>query len=115
MGLTERKARTVFSVSAIFSLIGFVTTLATRLSRVSILIAAALFLLLLPVLWIIQRPTRPGKALLVWMQSPGFAQIGFLFSLSVLSSGLGFILWIFLFASGSLVREGLIQLSPVIG
>ena len=115
MGLTERKARTVFSVSAIFSLIGFVTTLATRLSKVSILIAAALFLLLLPVLWIIQRPTRPGKALLVWMQSPGFAQIGFLFSLSVLSSGLGFILWIFLFASGSLVREGLIQLSPVIG
>jgi hypothetical protein len=41
--------------------------------------------------------------------------VGFLVCTSILSSGLGFISWIFLFDPASLVRYMLVQLSPLIG
>lgn len=63
----------------------------------------------------IQKNTRPGKRLLAWMANPDFSEFGFLFGTSLFSSGLGFLSWIFLFEDGSLVREVLIQASPLIG
>ena len=115
MGLSESKARAVFIISTILSAVGLITTITAKLPTSSMLIAAVVFLTHLPLLWMAQRQTRPGKALTTWMQTSGFAQTGFLFSLSVAGSGLGFLSWIFLFEPGSLAREALIQLSPVIG
>lgn len=115
MGFTESRAQHLFLFSTLFSAIGLIAVVATNLSRNSLLLAATLFLAHLPLLWIIQKRTRVGKALLVWVQKPGFAPIGFLLCTSLLGSGLGFISWIFLFEPGSQVRDALIQLSPVIG
>ncbi len=115
MGLTESKARNFFIFSTVISTIGLIAAIATQLSKISTLLAGILFLAHLPLLWMIQKQTRPGKAILTWMGKSGFTQIGFLLCTSLLSSGLGFISWIFLFDPESLVREMLIQLSPVIG
>jgi len=115
MGFTENKVRATFILSTILSLISLVTSVAAQLSSISVVITAVLLLMHLSLLWMLQRKTRFGKLLTAWMKKPGFAQAGFLFSLSVLGSGLGFISWIFLFQPGSLVRDVLIQLSPVIG
>lgn len=115
MGFTESKARNLFIFSTIISAIGLITTSATKLSKVSLLAAALLFLSHLLLLWTISKKTRIGKILFARMQKPRFAQLGFLLCTSLLSSGLGFISWILLFDSQSLVREMLIQLSPVIG
>ena len=115
MGFTEDKARKLFFFSTIVNFIGLLVAVFIKLSNISILLAATLFLAHLPVLWMLQKGTRSAKALLGWMQKPGFAPVGFLISTSILSSGLGFISWIFTFEPASLVREILIQLSPVIG
>jgi len=115
MGFTESKTRTLFIVSTIFSFLGLSSTIIANLSNLSMLIAAVLFVAQLSLLWIIQRENRFSKALKSAMQNPGFPQTGFLFSLSILGSGLGFLAWMFLFEPGSLVRDVLIQLSPVIG
>jgi len=115
MGLTQSKVRIGFIFSTILSVIILAFVIVARLSNLSILIATMLFLVHLPLLWIIQHETHLGQSLAIWMQKPAFAQTGFLYSLSILGSGLGFFAWIFLFESGSLVRDVLIQLSPVIG
>jgi hypothetical protein len=63
----------------------------------------------------VQSGSQPGRKILAWTENPNFSQVGFLFGTSILSSGLGFLSWIFLFEPGSLVREALIELSPLIG
>ncbi len=115
MGFTEGKARNFFLFSTLVSAIGLIAAVVSKLSNPSILIITIVFLAHLPVLWMVQKQTQPGKALLAWMQKPEFIQVGFLLFTSIFSSGLGFLSWIFLFAPGSLVRDALIQLSPVIG
>ena len=115
MGFAESKARNLFIFSTVISAIGLIGGVAAKLSNISSLMAAILFLAHLPLLWMIYKQTRPGKALLAWMGKPDYTQVGFLLCISLLSSGLGFISWIFLFEPGSLVRDALIQLSPVIG
>ena len=115
MGLTQSKVRTGFIVSTILSAIGLAIVIAARLANLSMLIAAGLFLAQLLFLWIIQPQSRFGKSLINWLQKPTFTQVGYLFSLSILGSSLGFLSWIFLFEPGSLVRDVLVQLSPVIG
>ena len=115
MGLTESKAKSFFSFSTVTSAIGLIVGIAANLSNVSTLLVVILLLAHLPLLWMIYKQTRPGKALLAWMSKPSFAQVGFTLCTSLLSSGLGFLAWIFLFEPGSLVRDALIQLSPVIG
>jgi len=115
MGLTKRKVYTLFIVSIILSTVGLGIAIATQLSNLSILILALLFLTHLPLVWIIRREAPLGELLVTWMQKSAFTQVGFLFSLSILGSGLGFLSWIFLFEPGSLVRDVLTQLSPVIG
>lgn len=115
MGLSEGKMRNFFLFSTLVSLMGLIATIVAKSSNVSLLIAAILFLAHLPVLWMVQINTRPGKTLLAWMQKPEFVQIGFLMLTSLLGTGLGFLSWIFLFEPASQVREILIQLSPVIG
>jgi arabinofuranosyltransferase len=115
MGFAEGKARNFFLFSTLVSAIGLTAAVVSKLSNISILIITAVFLAHLLVLWMVQKRTGPGKALLTWMQKPEFIQVGFLLFTSVLSSGLGFLAWIFLFEPGSLVRDALIQLSPVIG
>lgn len=115
MGFAESKARRLFLFSTVFSAIGLIAVIATKLSNISLVLAATLFVAHLALLWVIQKQTRVGKALLVWIQKPGFTPIGFLLCTSLLGSGLGFISWIFIFVPGSLVRDALIQLSPVIG
>ena len=115
MGFTEGKARNFFLFSTSISAIGLVTAIVTTLSNIGILAAGVLFLAHLPLLWVARKGTRPGKKLLAWMAKSDFTQIGFLVFTSIFSSGLGFLSWIFLFEPGSLVRDALIQLSPVIG
>jgi len=48
------------------------------------------------------------------MRKNDFAPIGFLLSSSILSTGLGFTLWVFVFVTSSLVQDILIQFSPLI-
>jgi arabinofuranosyltransferase len=115
MGFAEGKARNFFLFSTFISVIGLVIAIVTTLSNISILAAALLFLVHLPLLWMVRKETRPGRKLLAWMAKPGFTQISFLVFTLIFSSGLGFLSWIFLFEPGSLVRDVLIQLSPVIG
>ena len=115
MGLAKSKARNLFTISTVISAIGLVAAIAAKLSNISTLMAAILFLAHLPLLRIIQKRTRAGNAILAWMGKPGYPQVGFLLCTSALSSGLSFISWIFLFEPGSLVRDALIQLSPVMG
>jgi len=115
MGSVEGKIRNFFLFSMLVSVIGLVAAIVTKVSNLSILGIAVLFLIHLPLLWMVQKGTRPGKKMLAWMENPGFSQAGFLFGTSVFSSGLGFLLWIFLFEPGSLVRGALIELSPLIG
>jgi len=115
MGFAENKVKKLFIFSTGISAISLITAIATKLSNISLLMAAILFLVQLSLLWMVQKGTRTGKALLAWAQKPSFTQVGFLLCISLLSSGLGFISWIFLFEPGSLVRDMLIQLSPVIG
>ena len=115
MGFTAGKIRNFFLFSTIISAIGLIAAVALKLSNLNTLLAGLLFLAQLPLLWVVQKGTRTRKALLKWMGSPGFTQIGFLLGTSILSSGLGFLSWIFLFESSSLVRDMLIQLSPMIG
>jgi len=115
MALTESKARYLFTFSTAISVVGLIAALAAKLSRLSALLAAILFLAHLPTLWIILKRTRVGNTILTWMGRPSFTQVGFLLAVSILSSGLGFLSWIFFFDPGSLVRDALIQLSPVIG
>ncbi len=115
MGFTEGRVRNLFFFSTFISAISLIVAIAGKLSNISTLLAGVLFLAHLPLLWIIQKRTRPADTLLAWMQRPSFSQVGFLLSTSVFSSGLGFLSWIFLFEPGSLVRDVLIQLSPVIG
>jgi arabinofuranosyltransferase len=115
MGFAEGKVRNFFLFSTIISAIGLVIAIVTALSNISVLAAAFLFLVHLPLLWMVRKGTRLGKTLLAWMAKPSFTQIGFLVFTSIFSSGPGFLSWIFLFEPGSLVRDVLIQLSPVIG
>ena len=115
MGFAEGKVRTLFLFSTIISAIGLIAAIAAKMPNISILLAGVLFLAHLPVLWMIQRGTRTGKKLLTWMANPAFSQAGFLCFTSIFSSGLGFLSWILLFEPGSLVRDMLIRLSPVIG
>ncbi|MBN1453077.1 MAG: hypothetical protein JW963_18830 [Anaerolineales bacterium] len=115
MGFAEGKARNFYLFSTLASAIGLIAAVAFKLSNASILLVAIVFLAHLPLLWMVQKQTRPGQALLAWMQKAEFAPLGFLLFTSILSSGLGFLAWIFLFQPGSLVRDALIQLSPVIG
>ena len=115
MGFAEGKARNFFLFSTLVSAIGLMAAVVSKLSNTSILLIAVVFLAHLPLLWMVQKQTRPGKALLAWMQKAEFTPLGFLLFTSILSGGLGFLAWIFLFQPGSLVRDALIQLSPVIG
>ena len=115
MGFAEGKVRTLFLFSTIISAIGLIAAIAAKMPNISILLAGVLLLAHLPVLWMIQRGTRTGKKLLIWMANPAFSQAGFLCFTSIFSSGLGFLSWILLFEPGSLVRDMLIRLSPVIG
>jgi hypothetical protein len=115
MGFTENKTKKLFIFSTVLSAISIIGAVATNLSKVSTLLAAILFLAHLLLLWVIQKQKRLGKALLTWIGQPNFVQIGFLLCTSILSSGLGFLSWIFLFDPESLVRDVLLQLSPVIG
>ncbi len=115
MGFAEGKNRNFFLFSTLASAISLVVSIVTNLSNTSILGTTLLFLFHLPLLWMVQKGTRSGKRMLAWMENPRFSQIGFLFGISFFSSGLGFLYWIFLFEPGSLVREAIIGLSPVIG
>jgi len=63
----------------------------------------------------IQKGKRISQRLLNWMQTPGFVPVAFLLATSILSSGLGVMSWIYLFEPGSMVREMVIQFSPVLG
>jgi hypothetical protein len=110
MGFTQGKLRNFIVFSTAISGIGTLVAVAGKLSNISILLAAILFLAHLPVLWMLHKRTDLPK----WMQKPGFVPVAFLLTTSILSSGLGFIAWIFLFAPGSLVREALFLLSPLI-
>ena len=113
MGFDESKARKLYIFSTVLSLIGLAAAVVMK-TKVSTLFTAALFLFHLPLLWMIQKRTRQGKAILTWMGNPEFVQVGFLLCVSVFSSGLGFLSWIFLFDPASLVRDMLTQLSPLI-
>ena len=115
MGLTESKAKNFFIFSTAITAISLAVAIATKLSKFSIMLTVVLFVAHLLLLWMMVKQTRLAKAFLAWIGKPDFAQVGFLLCTSLLSSGLGLLSWIFLFESGSLVREALIQLSPVIG
>jgi arabinofuranosyltransferase len=115
MSFTEGKIRKFFFFSTLVSFISLVATTVTKLSNISILASAVLFIAHLPLLWMVQPDKRPGRRLLTWMVKPGLPQAGFVAGASLLGTGLGFLSWIFLFESGSLVREALIAASPVIG
>ena len=115
MALAESKAKKLSIFSTITSAIALTAAVVTALSNLGILLAASLFLVHLSLLWIVQKETNLGKAILAWLGKPGFAQIGFTLGISLLSSGLGFLSWIFLFDPESLVRDAIVQLSPVIG
>jgi arabinofuranosyltransferase len=115
MGFAEGKARNFFLFSTFISAIGLVIAIVATLSNIGILAAALVLLVHLSLLWMVRKERRPGKKLLAWMAKPSFTQIGFLVFTSIFSSGLGFLSWIFLFEPGSLVRDVLIRLSPVIG
>src|SRR3990172_9780763 len=114
MGFTESQSRKFLFFSALISTIFLVTAFVTKLPFFGILGIAALFLVNLLLFWMVQSGTRPGKKILAWMENPFFSQVGFLFGTSLLSSGLGFLSWLFLFDPGSLVREALFGLGPVI-
>ncbi len=90
MGFTESKARTLIIFSTVISAIGLIAAFATKLTSISLLLATILFLAHLPILWVVQKGTQPAKTILARMQTPGFAQIGFLLCTSVFSSSLGF-------------------------
>lgn len=115
MGFAKGKTRYLFLFSTLVSATGLVAAISTNLSNISILGAAFLFLAHLPLLWMLRNGTQPGRILLAWVERPDFSRAGFLFFTSIFGSGLGFLYWIFLFEPGSLVREALIGLSPVIG
>jgi len=114
MGFAEGKVRNLFLFSTLISAISSIAAVAARMPNLSLLLAGVLFLAHLPVLWMVQRQARPARALAAWMQKADLAGAGFLLFTSILSSGLGCLSWIFLFAPGSLVREALLGLSPVI-
>lgn len=115
MGFTENKIRNFFLFSTILSAIALVVSIFTKLPKVSLGLAAALTFIHLPLLWMVQKQTQPGKRLDARIQNPNVAPVGFLISLSIFSSGLGFFSWIFLFDPASLVRNVLLMASPVIG
>jgi hypothetical protein len=115
MGFTQGKIRNFLLLSMLVSAIGLAVAFALRLSNASIILTAALLMVHLPLLWILRKETQAGKAILAWAAKSNFTQACFLIWLSVLSAGLGLLFWIFLFMPGSLVREALIQASPVIG
>lgn len=114
MGFAEGKVRNLFLFSTLISAISSIAAVAARMPNLSLLLVGALFLAHLPVLWMVQRQARLTRALAAWMQKADLAGAGFLLFTSILSSGLGCLSWIFLFAPGSLVREALLGLSPVI-
>ncbi|MGB7875079.1 MAG: hypothetical protein WBL25_11905 [Anaerolineales bacterium] len=115
MELTTGKIRNFFVFSSLTSVAGFIAAVAAGMSNLSMLLVGVLFLAHLAVLWTIRKETGPGLALQEWMQKPAFVPVGFLSLTSILSTGLGFLSWIFLFGPASQVREVLIQLSPMIG
>jgi len=115
MGFTRGKVHSLTIFSTVVNLIGLIAAVAVKLSTISVLAVAVLFLAHLSLLWNFRKDAEPGNALLAWTQKKDVAPVEFLLLTSVLSSGLGFLSWIFLFESGSLVRDVLIQLSPVIG
>ena len=115
MGLAKGKARIFFLFSTFISAVALVVAIILKLASISVLGATFLFLAHVPILWITQKGTRPGRRILAWIARPAFSQVAFLFCISIFSSGLGFLSWIFLFEPGSQVRDMLIQLAPVIG
>jgi hypothetical protein len=115
MGLSLTKIRNIHIFSTVASLVSLAAAIAGQLSNLSILLAGMLLLAHLPTFWFIRKSAQSEANPLAWIQTPAIAQIGFLLATSLLSTGLGFLSWIFLFEPGSQVRAVLIQLSPVIG
>lgn len=115
MSPTNVKARNFIIFSTGISAIGLIVALSARLSRISLLMTAALFIVHLPILWTAIDRARFKKIWLKQVNQPGSAPIGFLLCTSIVSIGLGSLAWIFLFPPGSQVRDQLIQLTPVIG
>ena len=64
--------------------------------------------------WIVSKGEHQSKRLMVWVQNISVAQVLFSLLTSLLSSGLGFFSWIFLFEPESMVRNVLFQLGPVL-
>jgi hypothetical protein len=109
MEFNQGNIRKIFIFSTMASGVSLAAAFGVKLSNLSILLAGGLFLANLSILWFTYKKSPE------WMHPPGFTQIGFLLSASLFSTGLGFLSWILLFESGSMVREVLIQLSPVLG
>jgi arabinofuranosyltransferase len=115
MELSLTKIRNIHIFSTIASAVSLAAAIAGKMSNISILLTGILLLAHLPMFWITRKSTHSDTTPPAWMQTPAFAQIGFLLTTSLFSVSLGFLSWIFLFESGSQVRNVLIRLSPVIG
>ena len=115
MEFTASKIHNLFLFSTTLSLIGIIAAIIAKLSNISLIISALLFIVHIPFLWIVQRKAMLANRLTTWMQKSAFAQEGFLVCLSIFSTGLGFLYWIFLFEPGSQIRDVLILISPIIG
>lgn len=115
MRFTEDKVGNLFLLSTLISFIDITIVVAVRMAKISFSLTAILFVMNLFIFWNVRKSEQTRKALNNWIQNTTFVQVVFLLLTSLLSIGLGFISWIFLFESGSMVRNVLLLLGPVLG
>ena len=115
MGLAEDKVRNLLLFSTLTSFIDLIIVIAVRMPNISLLLAALLFVVNLVIFWLARKSGLPRKLLVTWMQNTNSVLVVFLLLTSLLSSGLGFLSRIILFEPGSMVRDVLLRLSPVLG
>lgn len=115
MGLTEDRFRNFLLISTIISFIDLVIVLVVRMSNISLLLTAFLFIANLSAFLMVKMRRHLSKALMMRIKKVTSVQVAFSLLTSFFGSGLGFLSWIFLFQPGSTVRNVLMQLSPVLG
>jgi len=114
MGFQHYQSRRFMIFSTAISAAGLLAAILAGLSRFSILLAGGLLALHLAAFLALSGRMRPGLRLLERLQASWRVESGFLLELSVFSAGLGLLSWIFLFPTGSQVREALVQLCPLL-